>query len=224
MEITIPKWNFTKEYVGGGGMPYLDTFKWINIKTGVFTNYKPDVDDPSDMKNIYTMVSTNGRLYGYNYLAYSEMEREYNFDSEVIYLDYLGKTCDYGKVVKSKVLKRVIHIDHAIKEEFLNDYLFSDEYNKFNDKELIEKSILAKKEKIEKERKIRVDFFKKTMPSYDKYFKENFDFAKNLYNDYMNPSENEGKTANGGESDGTSLGNDNKMSPIGLKKKYSKNI
>ena len=161
---------------GGYGVPYLDTFKWMNIKTGTMYNYKPS-DDP-DRRDIYTPVSTNGDVYGFSYIKEDTYHKEYWYEGEIRWVEYLdSEVCErylqYSNVNNTYILK-----DHVVYESYINDYIFNEEYEKFNNRETIDKIIEQKKE----QERIRLEKIKKSVMKTVPYFKIYMD-AANQYLD-----------------------------------------
>ncbi|CAG7581248.1 MAG: hypothetical protein SLAVMIC_00748 [uncultured marine phage] len=152
---------------GGSGVPYLDTFKWLNIKTGTLYNYKPSKE--SDKRDIYTPVSTNGDIYGFNYLKEDTFHKEYWYEGEVRWVEYLEKeVCErylqYSNVNNTYMLK-----SHSVYEPYINDNIFIAEYEKFNNRATIDQIIEKKKE----QERIRLEKIKravmKTVPQFKLY-------------------------------------------------------
>lgn len=154
---------------GGGGLPYLDTFKWMNMIDGTLYNYKPY--DEENRRDIYTMVATNGGYYGFNYIKEDEYHKEFWYESEVKYVPYLDKLISDRYLNWSNVNDTYILKDHSIREGYINDIIFNEEYDKFNDRVTINRII---EEKREKERKLMEKIKKDTISSlsfFEKYVK-----------------------------------------------------
>ena len=179
MEITLNKWKYTKEFHNSGGMPYLDTFKWLNIKTGIFYNYKPKVSSVEESRNIFTLVSTNGRLYSYDYLMLDEINNEYLFDTEVVYLEYLNKMVSRNLLIRSKVNDAYLLLEHSEHVKILNDYIFKEKYEKFNDRSSINSAIKKKKEEIAELERRKRQIISKNMVSLKSYVEDNKDLLEN---------------------------------------------
>jgi hypothetical protein len=176
---------------GGKGLPYLDTLKWIDIKTGYMYNYKPE----ENTRNIYTLVSTNGTLYGFNYLKEDTIKREFGFESEVKRVAYKDgysniKHLNYSKVNNTYILKTDCEYNNDLK-----DFLFNDDFKKFNDSykinELID--IINEKKRLLKIKQMKavqktIPYFKRYKESSIKYFKGISKSIKPKYSDLAEKS------------------------------------
>lgn len=152
---------------GGGGLPYLDTFKWMNMIDGTLYNYKPYDDE--NKRDIYTMVATNGGYYGFNYIKEDEYHKEFWYEGEVKYVPYLDKLISDRYLNWSDINDTYILKDHSIREKYINDIIFNSEYDEFND---IERISIITEEKRERERKLLEKIKKDTISSlsyFEKY-------------------------------------------------------
>jgi hypothetical protein len=121
--------------------PYMDTFKWLDVKTGELFNYKPE-----DLKNVITINSDSGGFNDANYIGFDDISENWAYSSSLTYLEYCGITtnksnCNYSYVYKSYILKK-----DALYNTELGDYIFIDD--NLNNKDLIDKTLLGKVEKI----------------------------------------------------------------------------
>lgn len=164
MKIRLPNWNYAQEN-GGYGMPYLDTFKWVNLKDGAMYNYKPS--DEVDKRNIYTPVSTNGEVYGFNYLKEDTYHKEYWYEGEIKWVDYLQMEISERYLQYSNINDTYMLKSHSIIEKYIGDYIFNEEYERFNKRDVINKIIEKKKE----EERIRLEKIKKTVMKTIPFFK-----------------------------------------------------
>lgn len=136
LEITLDKSEFHK-------YPYLDTFKWLDLKNKKLYNYIPENNG-----HIVVVSDHLGRHLSYDYFAFCDMTKKLCLRSELIYVDYLNKFINSGDIVKSHIYDKYIYIKHAEYEGFIDDYIFNKEYDSYNDHDLI----LKKKEEIKKRR------------------------------------------------------------------------
>jgi hypothetical protein len=130
--------------------PYMDTFKWLDVKTGELFNYKPE-----DLKNVITINSDSGGFNDANSLGFDDISENWTYSSSLTYLEYCGITtnksnCNYSYVYESYILKK-----DALYNTELGDYIFID--NSLNNKDLIDKTLLKKSEKI-KSMKAKADW------------------------------------------------------------------
>lgn len=120
MSVTLPKMGF--KY-----MPYLDTFKWLDVKTNVFTNYLPDNRD-----SVRTFVATNGSSYPANHLAMDELDEHYWQQDEIVNIDYLKLRTKNTNVVWSDICQKYILSKDSNYDEDLGDYIFNTDYHFLN--------------------------------------------------------------------------------------------
>lgn len=168
IKLTNPPHVYAKEN-NGGGLPYLDTFKWMNLKNGTLYNYKPDEEPLIVRRNIYTTVSTKGRLYGYNYIKEDEQNLEFWYEGELKFVEYLDKWISDRYLYYSNINKTYILQEHAIIEKYTNDYIFGDEYDYLNEDDLIDEQIELVKERKRKEREKLEKDVKLTLKDFSKF-------------------------------------------------------
>jgi hypothetical protein len=115
--------------------PYMDTFKFFNPDSGTFSNYRPEGRDH------YTLCSSDGSKYDWNYLSYDDFDQVYRHRGETVRLDYLNMSAHPDRCNYSDVLDRYILCDHAEWREDIRDYVFGSEYDKFNDQDAIQSKL-----------------------------------------------------------------------------------
>jgi hypothetical protein len=133
--------------------PYMDTFKFFNQDTGTFSNYRPEGTDH------YTLCSSDGNKYGYDYLQYDDIDEYYRHRGDVVAVQYMNihthpNRCNYSEIHDQYILS-----EHSEWNEDIRDYIFTGDYEHLNDKSSIEERI-----KNNKERDIRNS--KRTISSY----------------------------------------------------------
>lgn len=104
--------------------PYVDTFKWLNIKTGVLTNYKPKTDE----SKVLTLTCANGYTERYGYLGFCEVDREYCYNGDLVQIVKLNgdtitcnsRNCNYSYTYEKYLLK-----SESKYFEQLEDYIYS---------------------------------------------------------------------------------------------------
>jgi hypothetical protein len=137
--------------------PYLDTFKWLDIKENIIYNYIP-----KDIENIITVSDHMGGYLNNTYYAFCDFTNNLHSPNDIVFLKYANKNAYAGRVVKSKVNDTMIYDEHYIYDDVLNDNIFNKEYDHLNNHE-----------KIEKEREKM-----KTMPNDEKIFSHDFKYLK----------------------------------------------
>ncbi len=124
--------------------PYLDTFRFYNPNTGTFSNYQPEGRD------FYTLCSSDGSKYGWNYLVYDDIDKYYRHRGDTVHLSYLNinthpDRCNYSDIHDCYILS-----ENAEYREDIRDYVFCGEYSHLNDNSAIEERIRLNKEREEK--------------------------------------------------------------------------
>lgn len=112
--------------------PYMDTFKFFNPDTGTFSNYRPEGRDH------YTLCSSDGSKYDWNYLVYDDYDKVYRHRGETVRLEYLDMSAHPDRCNYSDLMDRYILSEHAEWREDIRDYVFGSEYDEFNDKDAIQ--------------------------------------------------------------------------------------
>jgi hypothetical protein len=111
--------------------PYMDTFKFFNPDTGTFSNYRPEGRDH------YTLCSSDGSKYDWNYLVYDDYDKVYRHRGETVRLDYLDISAHPDRCNYSEIHEQYIISEHAEWREDIRDYVFSAQYDQFNNYERI---------------------------------------------------------------------------------------
>jgi hypothetical protein len=116
--------------------PYMDTFKFANIRTGRLYNFIPE-----SHRNIRTLISSDGDFYDWDVLAQDDFTQIYHHRSDTVMLNYLNK-----RILKSNAHYSIsngcyIHPEHSLWIEEIHDYIFNKEYNSLNNISEIEKRI-----------------------------------------------------------------------------------
>ena len=134
IKIDVKLNNFDFEYY-----PYLDTFKFFNKSTGVFSNYRPETDDFKN--NGVTLCSADGSKYDWNYLVYDDIDNLYRYRGDVVNLQYLNINTSSNNCNHSNVYDQYILSDHCEWREDIRDYVFGGEYSHLNNDEKINERI-----------------------------------------------------------------------------------
>ena len=115
--------------------PYLDTFKFFDPQRGTFSHYRPSGDKH------FTLCSTDGSKYGFDYLGYDDLDKIYRHRGEIVWMDYLqihthAERCRYSDVLDSYIL-----CENACWKEKIRDYIYNDQFSSFNNYKLIDQRI-----------------------------------------------------------------------------------
>ena len=112
--------------------PYMDTFKFFNPDTGTFSNYRPEGSEH------YTLCSSDGSKYDWNYLEYDDFDKVYRHRGETVRLDYLNMNAHPDRCNYSDLYDRYILSEHVEWREDIRDYVFGSEYDNLNDNDAIQ--------------------------------------------------------------------------------------
>lgn len=111
--------------------PYMDTFKFLDFKSGKISNHKPQINT-----NIRTLSSADGSTYDSDHLTLCEKTKLYYQFSETLYLNYLDMRVHSNLCIHSDVFDTFILRDDAQYDPTLNDWIFKD--NDLNNNILLE--------------------------------------------------------------------------------------
>jgi len=144
IELSLDLKNKSFDYV-----PYMDTFKFVDYN-GVLYNYQPEGRD------YYTLTDTGGRKNGFDHLVTDFFDDVLRYRGEAIKLRYLGDgkwthpdNCRY-----SEIMDCYIYRGHCVRDESISDWIYTDEYESFNDRDRINDRVERIKQRDE-ERRIR---------------------------------------------------------------------
>jgi hypothetical protein len=112
--------------------PYLDSFKWLDLKTGVLTNFKPEHFCDSD--EFVNLSDSNGRYESADFMEFCDISRYYHHSDEVVEVGGIKCSKEYLKF--SETMDKWILDTEAIYSEELEDYIYKDDY--LNDQDLID--------------------------------------------------------------------------------------
>lgn len=107
--------------------PYMDTFKFFNPDTGTFSNYRPEGRDH------YTLCSSDGSKYDWNYLVYDDYDKVYRHRGETVFIEYLDINAHPDRCNYSDLMDRYILSHHSEWRDDIRDYVFTGEYTHLND-------------------------------------------------------------------------------------------
>jgi hypothetical protein len=99
----------------------MDTFKFLNTKTGHISNYK--FETSADLK---TLASADGSTYGHDHLVMCEKSKLFYNYTDTTYLDYLGVRVSCNLTVYSDIFDTSILREDAEYDAIINDWIFID--------------------------------------------------------------------------------------------------
>lgn len=107
--------------------PYMDTFKFLDTKTGKLYNYQ------ADTPYLKTLCSSEGVYYEGDYLRFDGIDRVLRYQGDSAWVDYLRIYTHQNNVTWSEVNDQYILNKHAIYCGEINEPIFCQEYDHLND-------------------------------------------------------------------------------------------
>jgi hypothetical protein len=115
-DIQLENWDFSQ-------YPYLDTFKWLNMETGVLTNYRPD--SFSRNSNNRLLVVASGHYERGDYFRFDDIERGFGYSGDIVDVGggryTISSNCRYCETSESYIIK-----EEAKWSKLLEDYIYAD--------------------------------------------------------------------------------------------------
>jgi hypothetical protein len=103
--------------------PYMDTFKFVNIRTNTIFNYIPK----EFSNDIRTLVACDGSKYDSDYLRFDGVDRIFRYRGETVYIDYLDIFTHENNTRWSRLNDKYILVVDSKYSDELDDYIFIDE-------------------------------------------------------------------------------------------------
>lgn len=116
LDFQLKKWDY-------GYYPYLDTFKWLDLETGVLSNYRPHYFTEENTNYRCLALADGGTSHG-NFLLLDEIERDYAYGCDLIDID--GVLTTSTQCYWSDTLQKWILRTDSIYSTDLEDYIYSD--------------------------------------------------------------------------------------------------
>jgi hypothetical protein len=129
--------------------PYMDTFKFQDTNTGYLYNYL--IDHP----RMRTLCSSEGARYEHNYLRTDGVDNVLRHQGDCVWVDYMQFYTHCNNIQWSDINDQYILKKDVIHDDEINDFIFNEEFDRFNNKERIELRRKEIKEYNEK-RKVRL--------------------------------------------------------------------
>jgi len=118
--------------------PYVDTFKFLDDKTGIISNFLPENND-----SIKTLISADGRANEGRLLGYDGYQQTYEHYNSLCKLHYPinGEYIQVNRDITcySDFQDKYLITQHSRFDELIQDYVLIDEYEQYNDQKLLEK-------------------------------------------------------------------------------------
>ncbi len=127
--------------------PYLDTFKFIDLNTGVLTNYIPDNDD------YRILCASEGGTWNRGSLQFDGIDRVMRHSGDCVYLEYMKLYTQGCNTVYSNANEQhILYKDSKYVEE-IDDHIFGDALDHLNNIESIERRKAYLRDREERRRK-----------------------------------------------------------------------
>ena len=137
--------------------PYLDTFKWLDIKSGDIFNYKPTYFT-NDTSRFILLSSADGQYNDCNHIKFDDIDRVWRHPGD---MEYYGggnyttpRNLNYSNIFETWILR-----SESVYEESIDDFIYIDVSK--NDEKLIEE----RKIQLIAERKIYTDLISRKRSS-----------------------------------------------------------
>jgi hypothetical protein len=158
--------------------PYVDTFKFFDEEKGLLLNYMPSGDE------FRTLCASDGGKYGSDYLVFDDIDRVLRHRGDSVYVRYLDIRTSHSNVNYSEIHDQYILCRHARYDEEIGEYLFNEEYDRFNNTERInERREYLKKRREEMEKRNSQPRRKKSNSSWIESLIGNSDLTEDTINE-----------------------------------------
>lgn len=127
--------------------PYLDTFKFIDLKKWILYNYKPHDE-------VRTCCSSDGDTQSHDYLTYDDIDHLYVYRGDTQQLSYIDIVTHYNNVHYSETNECYILSRDSEWSEELNDNIFKGEFAHLNNQEAMDQ----RREYIKKRRESKEEY------------------------------------------------------------------
>jgi len=107
--------------------PYLDTFKFLDIKTGLISNYLDEIS-----QNLKTLTSTHGSYHDARYLTLNPSNGNYYLTEDMHTLSYREGLFHQSDLVWSDSCECYIHQDNALWNDDEQEWYFNEEFDHLN--------------------------------------------------------------------------------------------
>lgn len=153
--------------------PYMDTFKFLNRKTGIISNYINESD--KDIYSIKTLCGNDGVYYDHDVFQIDDITNLFHHRGEMTDIRYsdgklIENSSDYKRVYRGNVEWSSINNLNILRQdckysEEIDDYIFNDSLDHLNNKDAISKKIEElndRRKKYDKEREAYIKMMNNT--------------------------------------------------------------
>jgi hypothetical protein len=118
-DVQLKVWDFTS-------YPYLDTFKWLDMETGIIYNYRPDhfLDDTRNKNQRVLSVACGTFEYG-DYMRFDEVDRGFAYRGDIVQLE-CGIFTTTANARWSETFDAYILRSDSKYSKRLEDYIYTD--------------------------------------------------------------------------------------------------
>lgn len=120
--------------------PYMDTFKFIDTKTGKLYNYQ------YESRHLRTLCSSDGSSYDADYLKFDGVDRVLRYQGDSAWVDYLQIYTHQNNITWSEVNEQYIINEHVFYSDEISEPIFNKEYDHLNNYDNINRRIKEIKE------------------------------------------------------------------------------
>ena len=114
-------------------LPYMDTFKFLDTKTGILYNYQ------HQSRYLRTLCSSEGSSYEGDYLRFDGVDRVLRYQGDSAWVEYKGFFTHYNNISWSDVNGQYILNSDSIYCEELSDCIFNGEFDHLNNHDEIKR-------------------------------------------------------------------------------------
>lgn len=115
--IQLENSNFSK-------YPYLDTFKWLDLRTGKLSNFKPE-NFTNNTDRFLLLSNPDGEWYDCDYIKYDTIDRQWRYPGELFCYDGVNYTTDrhlnWSETLDCWILKSESYFDDDIQDFIYKD-------------------------------------------------------------------------------------------------------
>lgn len=136
--------------------PYMDTFKFIDRKTGKLYNYQ------AETKHIVTLCSSDGSYYDKDYLRFDGIDKVLRYQGDSAWVEYMNYYTHHNNITWSEVNGQYILNEHVEYCSDINEPIFNSKFDYLNNHESInirKKQIEDWNKKREKTNKRKIEDF-----------------------------------------------------------------
>lgn len=121
-------------------LPYMDTFKFLDKKTGKLYNYQ------YNSPHLRTLCSSEGSSYEGDYLRFDGIDHVLRYQGDSAWVEYKGIYTHHNNITWSEVNGQYILNEHVYYHDGLSEPIFNKEFDHLNNYDLINERLKEIKE------------------------------------------------------------------------------